>query len=94
MSAEILDELFIVVKDRKEDPRKESYVCSLFDSGEDRILQKVGEEAVEFILASKSSKREDIIYECADLVFHIMVSLGYKGIELEEIYKELEKRRK
>jgi len=94
VSAEILDELFNVIKDRKENPREGSYVCKLFERGEDRILQKVGEEAVEFILASKSGKREDIIYECADLIFHTMVYLGYRGIEPEEIFRELERRRR
>ncbi len=90
----ILDEVFEVIKDRKKNPKEKSYVCSLFNKGEDKILQKVGEEAVELILASKGDKREDIVYEAADLIFHVMVLLGYKDIELEEIYEELKRRRR
>ena len=90
----ILDEVFEVVKDRKKNPKKDSYVCSLFNKGEDKILEKVGEEAVELILASKGDKREEIIYESADLIFHVLVLLGYKGVELEEVYEELRRRRR
>jgi phosphoribosyl-ATP pyrophosphohydrolase len=54
MSCSVLDEVFEVIKQRKENPPPESYVASLFAKGEDKILEKVGEEAIEVILASKS----------------------------------------
>ena len=91
---EILDEVFEVIKDRKKNPKENSYVCSLFSKGENKILEKIGEEAVELILASKENKKEEIIYETADLIFHVLVLLGYKSIELEEVYEELRRRRR
>lgn len=94
MSCEVLEEVFQVIQDRKENPKKESYVCSLFKKGEDKILEKVGEEAVEFILASKNSKREEIIYEAADLIFHLLVALSAKDVTLEDVFKELKRRRR
>ncbi|WP_456418582.1 phosphoribosyl-ATP diphosphatase, partial [Methanocaldococcus infernus] len=63
-------------------------------SGLNKICEKIGEEAVELILAAKDNKREEIIHETADLIFHVMILLAYKGVELEEIYKEFERRRK
>lgn len=94
MSREIMEELRRVIKDRKESPREESYVSNLMSKGEDKILEKVGEEAVELILASKGNDRENIIYECSDLIFHTLVLLEYKDIEQEEIYRELKRRRR
>jgi len=94
MSCEVLEEVFQIIEDRKTNPKKESYVCSLFNKGEDKILEKVGEEAVEFILASKSNKRDDIIYEAADLIFHLLVALSNKDVTLEDICKELRRRRR
>ena len=90
----ILDEIFEVILDRKKNPKENSYICSLFNKGEDKILEKIGEEATEVILASKKDKKSEIIHECADLIFHMLVLLGYKGIELREVYEELERRRK
>lgn len=89
-----MEELRRVIKDRKESPREGSYVSNLMSKGEDKILEKVGEEAVELILASKSNDRENIIYECSDLIFHTLVLLEYKDIEQEEIYRELKRRRR
>jgi len=94
VSREIMEELRRVIKDRKESPREGSYVSNLMSKGEDKILEKVGEEAVELILASKSNDRENIIYECSDLIFHTLVLLEYKDIEQEEIYRELKRRRR
>jgi phosphoribosyl-ATP pyrophosphohydrolase len=94
MSCSVLDEVFEVIKQRKENPPPESYVASLFAKGEDKILEKVGEEAIEVILASKSGGKEELIYESADLIFHLMVLLAAKGVELSEVYAELERRRR
>ncbi len=92
----IFNELYTIIKSRKEDPVDGSYVCSLLDhnKGIDKILEKVGEEAIETILAVKSEKKEDIIYESSDLLFHLMVMFVAKGITLEEIAKEMSERRK
>lgn len=90
----ILNEIFEVVEDRKRNPKKNSYTCELFLKGEDKILEKIGEEAVELIIAGKNNKKEDIIYETADLFFHVLVLLSSKDIKLKEVEEELEKRRK
>ncbi|WP_407355090.1 phosphoribosyl-ATP diphosphatase [Methanolobus sp. WCC5] len=92
----IFDELYGIIQDRKENPVQNSYVCSLLDhrKGIDKILEKVGEEAIETILAVKGNNREEIIYESSDLLFHLMVMFVAKGISLEEIATELKKRRK
>ncbi len=94
MSCDILEEVFEVIKQRKVDPPPGSYVASLFEKGEDKILEKVGEEAVEVILASKSGGKDELIYESADLIFHLMVLLAAKGVELDEVYEELRRRRR
>jgi phosphoribosyl-ATP pyrophosphatase (EC 3.6.1.31) len=92
----ILDELYGIIKDRKDNPLENSYVCSLLNhrKGIDKILEKVGEESIETILAVKSGKRDEIIYESSDLLFHLMVMFVAEGITLEEITTELKRRRK
>jgi phosphoribosyl-ATP pyrophosphohydrolase len=92
----ILNEIYDVILERKNTPVENSYVCSLLNhrKGIDKILEKVGEEMIETILAVKSDKKEEIIYESADLLFHLLVMLAAKGISLEEISEELKRRRK
>lgn len=82
-----LDEL---IKDRKENLPENSYTTQLFKQGENRIIQKVGEEAVETIIAAKNNNREEIINESADLIFHLLVMLNEKNISLNEVISELE----
>ncbi len=91
---EVLKELYRVIEKRKEELPEGSYTASLFKAGEDRILQKVGEEAIETILALKSGKKEDAVYEVSDLLYHLTVALVNSGITYNEIAKELERRMK
>jgi phosphoribosyl-ATP pyrophosphohydrolase len=91
---EVIRELYTIIENRKKDLPEGSYTSSLFKGGEDRILQKVGEEAIETILALKSGNREHAIYEVSDLIYHLLVALVGKGITLEEIAEELNRRRK
>ena len=88
----ILDRLYEMVLNRKQESAPDSYVASLLQGGDDRVLKKVTEEAGEVLLAVKNHKNEEIIYEVADLLFHIIVSLGHCGIPVSEIYKELGRR--
>ncbi len=88
----MLHELFQIIQDRKTNPREGSYTASLFASGEDRIIQKVGEEAVEVIIAAKGQGRERIIEETADLFYHTLVMLAEKGVTLGEVEEALRKR--
>jgi phosphoribosyl-ATP pyrophosphohydrolase len=92
----ILNELYDVILDRKNNPVESSYVCSLLDhrKGIDKILEKVGEESIETILAVKGNKKEEIIYESSDLLFHLLVMFVAEGITFDEIAEELRKRRK
>jgi len=71
-----------------------SYVTSLFNKGSDKIIQKVGEEAVETVIALKNNDKEEIVYEASDLFFHLLISLVDQGIDLQDIYGELLKRYK
>ena len=89
-----LKELYKIIEDRKKNMPEDSYVASLFRDGKDRIVQKVGEEATEVIIAAKNEERERIIAEVADLWFHTLVLLANYDINLSEIQKELSKRNK
>jgi len=88
----ILDRLYEVILQRKESPRPDSYVTSLFVRGPQKIHDKIAEESGELVEASQLANREGIIHETADLVFHILVLLGQWGIQPEEIYGELARR--
>ena len=87
-----LPELFALVQDRKEHPVKGSYTCSLLEAGEDRILRKVGEEAIEVIIATKGEGRVRVVSEVADLLYHLLVLLVEQEIPLAEIEFELSRR--
>lgn len=91
----ILNEIYDVILDRKNNPVEGSYVCSLLNhrKGMDKILEKVGEETVEVILSVKNKDREEIIYESSDLLFHLIVMLAANGVLLDDIAAELKKRR-
>jgi len=94
MSKEIIDELFEVIRDRKTNRKEKSYVCSLYDKGHDKILEKIIEEAGEVVIASKNRENKQIIYESADLLFHLLVMLSYHDLTPDDIFKELQSRRK
>jgi len=88
----ILERLYQTIQDRKRSPKPDSYVSSLLQGGADKVLKKVVEEAGEVVLAAKGGKKEEIIYEAADLLFHTLVVLGYHDITPEEVYQELASR--
>jgi len=88
----MLHELFTIIQDRKINPTPQSYTASLFAAGEDRILQKIGEEAVEVILAAKGQGSARIIEETADLFYHTLVMLAARGLTLDDIEAELRQR--
>jgi len=93
---DVLDEVYAVICDRKENPKAGSYVNSLLSGpkGLDRILEKIGEEAAEVIIAAKNGKEREIVSESADLLFHLMIMLAAKDIPLNMVREELERRRK
>jgi len=92
---DVLGELWEVIGDRFARPREGSYVGRLATGkkGIDGILEKVGEEAVEFILAVKNGSREAVVSEAADLEFHLLVALTASGNSFDEVLAELKRRR-
>jgi phosphoribosyl-ATP pyrophosphohydrolase/phosphoribosyl-AMP cyclohydrolase len=94
VDAKMLERVFEVIKERIRNPTEKSYVSRLTAKGEDAVLQKIGEEAVEIILAAKENKPKEITHEAADEIFHIMVLFAQKGYTLISIFEELDKRHK
>jgi phosphoribosyl-ATP pyrophosphohydrolase len=92
---ETLEELFAVIEDRKQTLPEDSYTASLFthEKGENAVLEKLGEETTELVLAAKDDDHEEVAYEAADIVYHLLVLLSMKGMDLEDLEAELEARR-
>jgi phosphoribosyl-ATP pyrophosphohydrolase len=88
----MLHELFEIIQDRKKKRPPGSYTVHLLDAGLDEILQKVGEEAVEVILASKGQGSQRLVEETADLLYHTLVLLSASNLTLDDVEKELRKR--
>jgi phosphoribosyl-ATP pyrophosphohydrolase len=91
----VIEEVFAVIEDRKETLPADSYTASLFthEKGENRVLEKLGEETTEVILAAKDENREEIAAESADLLYHLLVLFSMKGMDLDDLRAELEERR-
>jgi phosphoribosyl-ATP pyrophosphohydrolase len=89
----ILDELYEVVLDRKAHPKEGSYTNYLMDKGRDKICKKIGEEASEVIIAAKNNEPSEVIYEAADLLYHLCVLLVEQRVTLDDVERELRKRR-
>jgi phosphoribosyl-ATP pyrophosphohydrolase/phosphoribosyl-AMP cyclohydrolase len=92
--ARILERIYEIIKERKEGDYERSYVNDLIKKGEGTILDKISEEAAELLLAVKEEPKSRIISEAADLIFHIMIVLASKNIELDELFKEFNDRHK
>ncbi len=88
----VIEKLQATVIDRQEHPREGSYTCELFAAGEAEILKKLGEEAVEVVVAASLQGDDRVIYESADLVYHLLVALVAKGLRWEDVEAELAKR--
>ena len=87
-----LKQLYAVILDRKVSPQEGSYTCYLFDKGLDKILKKVGEECAETIIAAKNDVPTDTVGEISDLIYHLMVMMAEKGIALDDVLAELDRR--
>jgi len=88
----ILEEVYRVICERRSADAESSYVASLYAKGLDKILGKIGEEAVETAVAAKGGDRGQVIYEMADLWFHCLVLLGHYNLPPEKVFAELERR--
>ena len=89
---EILDRLAEVIESRKGGDPQRSHVARLFAQGEDAVLRKIGEEAIEAVLAAKTGERLRIVNEMADLWFHCLVALAYYGLKPSDVLMELRRR--
>lgn len=95
MKDKIIRDVYSVLEDRRDNPI-DSYTSKLMSDdkkrAEDKILEKIGEEAAEVIIASKNN--ENLVSESADLIFHTLVLLAYKGIDIDDLFDEFERRHK
>ncbi|HEX9019550.1 MAG TPA: phosphoribosyl-ATP diphosphatase [Anaerolineaceae bacterium] len=89
-----LNDLYAVICERRDHPSEKSYTTRLMTQGEDEIVKKVGEEAVEVILAAKGQGNQRVIEEVADLTYHVLVLLASRNLTPDDIRAELEKRHK
>ena len=89
---DVLKELAKVLDERKQADPESSYVARLHHKGLDAILKKVGEEAVETVMAAKDGDKEHIVYETADLWFHTMVMLSHLDLSIDDVIRELGRR--
>ncbi len=85
----VLEEVYGIIKDRKEHPKEGSYTNYLFEKGIDKILKKVGEENTEIIIAAKNPNPEEIKYEISDYLYHLMVLMAERGVTWEDVMQEL-----
>ncbi len=92
--ADTLSQVFTVIRDRQAHPSPESYTCKLLAGGDNSILKKVGEEAAEVVMACKDDNPDAIAGEVADLLFHTMVALAYHNVDIKEVYRKLQDRRR
>ncbi|MGF1506054.1 MAG: phosphoribosyl-ATP diphosphatase [Chloroflexi bacterium] len=87
-----IEMLFAVIRDRQTDPQPNSYTNRLLDAGEAKIVQKIGEEAVEVIIAAGYEDNDRLVNEMADLTYHCLVLLAARGLSPADIAQELERR--
>ena len=93
-TATVLDELFATIKQRQQELPDGSYTASLFthEKGENEVLEKLGEESTELILAAKDDDLDELQYESADFVYHLLVLFAMKGLDVDDLREELESR--
>lgn len=94
ISVTFLNKLSELIKDRKSKMPKKSYTSSLFEKGIDEIVKKLGEESIETIIAAKSESKKRLVEESGDLLYHLLVLLAEKEINLNEVVSELIQRHK
>ena len=92
--ADTLSQVFEVIRDRRDNPTQESYTCKLFAEGDNKILKKIGEESVEVVMACKDDDKDAIAGEVADLFYHTLVALAHHGVDLKDVYRKLQQRRR
>lgn len=89
-----LSQIFDVICDRRDHPSESSYTCKLFAGGDNRILKKIGEESAEVVMACKDDDADAIAGEVADLLYHTLVALAHHHVDLKDVYRKLQERRR
>lgn len=92
--ADTLSQVFGVICDRRDNPNLDSYTCKLLAGGDNKILKKIGEEAAEVVMACKDDDPAAIAGEVADLFYHTLVALAHHGVDLKDVYRKLQERRR
>jgi len=92
--ADMLSQVFTVIRERQAQPQEGSYTCQLLQAGDNKILKKIGEEAAEVVMACKDDDPEAIAGEAADLLYHTLVALAHHRVELRAVYRKLQERRR
>ncbi|MEO1146029.1 MAG: bifunctional phosphoribosyl-AMP cyclohydrolase/phosphoribosyl-ATP diphosphatase HisIE [Cyanobacteria bacterium J06638_22] len=91
--ADTLSQVFAVIRDRQQNPNPDSYTCTLFAGGDNKILKKIGEEAAEVVMACKDDEPGAIASEVADLFYHTLVALAHHNVDIRDVYRQLQSRR-
>jgi phosphoribosyl-ATP pyrophosphohydrolase len=90
--SDTLTTLQAIILDRRDHPREGSYTCQLFAAGESEILKKLGEEAIEVVVAGAMQGNDRMVYESADLMYHLLVALVARGLTWQDVEAELARR--
>lgn len=85
-------ELYEIIEERRNGDEETSYTKSLFNDGVDRIIQKVGEESIEVVIAAKNDNKDEFVGEVADLTYHLLVLLVQKDVTIDDIKQRLQER--
>lgn len=91
-SPQVLLDEYATILSRKAKPVEDSYTTYLFENGIDKICKKVGEEATEVVIAAKNNSKEELSYEAADLLYHLLVTMAQIGLSPEELFAEMRRR--
>ena len=90
----VIERIYEIIKDRKNNPKEGSYTNYLLDKGIDKICKKIGEEASEVIIASKNTDKNELVGEICDLIYHVLVLMFDRKVTIEEVKLKLSKRHK
>lgn len=92
--ADTLSQVFEVICQRRDHPNPESYTCKLLAGGDNKILKKIGEESAEVVMAFKDDDKDAIAGEVADLLYHTLVALASHQVDIRDVYRKLQERRR
>lgn len=92
--ADTLSQVFAVIQDRQQHPKTDSYTNRLLAGGDNKILKKIGEESAEVVMACKDDDAEAIAGEVADLLYHTLVAMAHHGVDVKDVYRKLQARRR